>query len=650
MNAIAEVFDPDGALCACLPGYRYREAQQQMAELIWAASAKRSHVAVEAGTGIGKTFAYLVPALLAGRRTIVSTGTKPLQDQIFSKDLPALANAIGRPVKLVVLKGRNNYLCWHRLELAQADTSLTGESRDLVAALPGWARTHATGDISELPDLDSDFSVRARVTSTVDNCVGNKCEFIDKCFVAAARREAQSASIVIVNHHLLLADLALKESGFGDLLGDADTVIVDEAHMLPEIAQQFFGVSASTREVEFLLRDIQAELLTMNAEVRPQAESAALTGTIMELRRLCGRSEGRRRWHEVPHQLLASFVAYSSALKDLAASLQGISPTPAGLTRCIERLSDHARRTDTILEGNDEAALRWLEVNQRSLVIHSTPLEFGAELYSRIVAQGGNWVFASATLAVGDNFDHFLDRVGVTDAITAVLPSPFDYAAHARLYVPEGLPDPLDSEHVASLMNHVWPLVEAMQGGVFFLFTSHRALQAAHAWIELRAAPGPVLVQGHGSRTELLQDFREAGDAVLLGTSSFWQGIDVRGSALRMVVIDKLPFAAPNDPYVEARVQAIQKRGGNPFMEFQLPQAVLSLKQGVGRLIRDYDDRGIIVIGDPRLRTRRYGRIFMDSLPPARQVDGFDEALEFAASLLPFGESAHGGNDEDTGD
>ena len=635
MSAVAEVFDPESGCLAALPSFRYRQAQQDMAEFIWSGIGEQQHAALEAGTGVGKTFAYLAPALLCGRRTIVSTGTRPLQDQIFSRDLPMLARSLGRPAEVEVLKGRTNYLCWHRVELARADATLDREDADVVAALADWGQTHASGDLSELADLDTSPMLRARVTSTAENCLGQKCADFDRCFVVKARRAALDAQLVVVNHHLLLADLALKESGFGDLLGDADLVIVDEAHLMPEIAQSFFSIGVSTRELEMALNDLHAELLAARVDRDRLAALPQLTRVMIQLRQSARNIGGRSAWNAMPAELARNIERMARMVRALLTDIAAIEPPTAGISKCAERLTDQAARIDTVMSMDESNAIRWFESNGRSLAIRATPLEFGAQLAERIAQQGGQWVFTSATLAVGDDFSHFLDRMGLSDARTRAFPSPFDYRRQARLYIPEGLPDPRSRDHLAALLDHVWPLIEAGGGGAFVLFTSHRALQEAAEWFAGRAAPGPVLVQGSAGRTELLERFREHGNAVLLGTGSFWQGVDVRGEALRIVVIDKLPFAVPGDPQTEARTTAIRKRGGNPFVEFQLPHAVLALKQGVGRLIRDFDDRGLIVLGDARLRTRSYGSVFLDALPPAQALDSFAEAIAFAQTLHP---------------
>jgi len=636
MVDIADIFSPDGALAASLPGFSYRKAQQEMATLVADALSMGKHAAIEAGTGIGKTFAYLVPVLVSGRRAIISTGTRTLQDQLFARDLPLLGALLGRPVRIALLKGRGNYLCWHRLEAALHDGTRDAATLAELRAIANWGRASARGDLTELEDLENDDGLRGAITSTVDNCLGSKCDFYDQCFVAEARRDAQAADVVIVNHHLLLADLALKDGGFGELLPGADAVIVDEAHQLPDVAQQFFGLSASTREIESLLRDLNIEARGVGVAGEVEQAASDVARAVLDLRR-CSTSvpPGRTPWAAAPAALRDALPEVRRALETLREAVDGFADASAALANCAQRCADAAARVRFIAAADPDDGLRWFDFSTGAVAAHWTPFDVGAALAARIEAQGGAWVFASATLAVGEDFSHFLRRVGVDAQITRVLASPFDYERNARLYVPEALPDPSDESYVEELMGAVWPLIDAAGGGAFLLFTSYRALNRAETWLQRCATPGRVLVQGRGSRSELLNEFRRDGNAILLGTSSFWQGVDVRGPALRLVVIDKLPFASPGDPLVQARIDAIRRANGDAFTEFQLPQAVLALKQGVGRLIRDFDDRGLVVLGDPRLRTRGYGRLFLASLPPMPVLDDHGSALAFAASLDP---------------
>ena len=628
-----DVFGAEGALAERLPGFTYRAAQLEMAELVVAALESGRHAVIEAGTGIGKTFAYLLPVLLLGRRAIISTGTHTLQDQLFGRDLPLLGAVVGRPMDVAMLKGRSNYLCWHRLDAALRDGTRDAMTVAALQALDGWGQTSPSGDLTELEDLAEDHTLRAQVTSTVDNCLGRDCAFFDRCFVVEARRRAQAADVVIVNHHLLLADLSLKDSGFGELLPGTDAVIVDEAHQLPDVAQQFFGWSVGTRELESLSRDVFAEARTAGALARVDAHLSALGRALVAIRVAVTRPDGRTPWIAAPAALRDGLPEVAAALEALGAELEPLAESSAGLRNCFERCSACAARLREITAADSSEGLRWFDLTAGAVAVHWTPLDVGAELAARIEAQSGVWVFASATLAVGEDFSHFLGRIGLRAPLTGVLPSPFDYERNARIYLPEGLPDPSDDLYVDMLLATIWPLVEAARGGAFLLFTSYRALQRAERWLEGRAAPGRLLVQGRGPRSDLLNRFRTDGNAVLLGTGSFWQGVDVRGRALRFVMIDKLPFAVPSDPLVQARAEAIRRAGGDAFNELQLPQAVLALKQGVGRLIRDFEDRGLIVIGDPRLRTRHYGATFLASLPAMPVIDDFAAALEFAASL-----------------
>ena len=635
MVDVTDVFRPDGLLARYLPGFAYRKAQEEMAHIICDALARSKNLAVEAGTGIGKTFAYLVPVLMSGRRAVISTGTLTLQDQLYHRDLPLLGSAIGRPVHVALLKGRANYLCWHRLKTAQHGGLRDSKLLSQLMTVAEWARATETGDLTEIENTSTaDHALRPWITSNSDNCLGSHCDFFDDCFLVKARRRAQVADVVVVNHHLLLADLALKDAGFGELLPDMNAVIVDEAHQLPEIAQQFFGVSLGSRELEYLARDINVEIRAAGLSGEIETLCDDLMRAASNARAQFGKLDGRTQWEDCPQSVHSDLENWEDQLKQISVTLapaRGINP---GLQRCVERCEQTLERLYE-MQSRDREGLKWVEASRKSLTIHWTPLDIGAELGSRIESHRGIWVFTSATLAVEGSFNHFLGRIGVPDAQTHILSSPFDYQSNARLFLPEGLPQPADADYTFALLSIAWPIVKATGGGAFLLFTSYRCLNEAREWLEHKKLPGPLLIQGDGPRTKILEQFRQSGNALLLGTSSFWHGVDVRGPSLRLVFIDKLPFASPGDPLIQSRLNAIRQEGGDPFNEFQLPQAILSLKQGVGRLIRDFSDRGLVIIGDPRLRTRNYGSVFLKSLPPMPVVDDYMEALSFANSLKP---------------
>jgi ATP-dependent DNA helicase DinG len=634
-----DVFNLEGPLARALPGYAYRPEQAAMAKAVGLSLARLEPLIVEAGTGTGKTFAYLVPALLSGRSVIISTGTRTLQDQLFRRDVPLLAKALGLPVKIALLKGRTNYLCRHRLELAtQQGSLLVGErgAARTLARVSRWAATTKAGDLSELTDLPEQSSVWPQITSTRENCLGTECPQFSRCHVFEARRHAQAADIVVVNHHLLLADLALKDEGFGDLLPGAEAVILDEAHQVPDIAAQFFGQVWSVRQVQLLMRDITAEMAA--AGVRAPAIAAAVAAVdarLEELRSTLHLSPSRHEWANLPDSFLEALPDLETALSDIATELEGLG-AGSGLANCARRGGTLANSLAALCELPDEAGLRWVDVNPGGLLLQYTPFEIAERLREYVESRPCAWVFTSATLAIGEDFSHFAARIGLPDARTVRIDSPFDYPIQARIFLPPHMPQPQDPAFAAKFIDACAPLLEASGGRAFLLYTSYRGLAEGVQALKARfpSPPFPVLVQGEAPREALLNRFRELGNAVLLATGSFWEGVDVKGEALSIVAIDKLPFASPDDPLLKARLEGIRRRGGNPFFEYQLPQAVLALKQGVGRLIRDFDDFGVIVIGDPRLKTKAYGRVFLEALPPSPVIAESAVAAVFLAERL----------------
>jgi ATP-dependent DNA helicase DinG len=635
---IGDAFDADGILQRSLEGFRPREGQRLMAEAVAGAMESGGILLVEAGTGTGKTYAYLAPVLDGGLKVVISTGTKTLQDQLFRRDLPAICGALGRPVHVALLKGRANYLCRHRLALALEEGPASMQETRRLAKIQAWAAVTTSGEIAEVPGIPEDAPTWGRVTSNADNCLGQECPELQRCHVVKARREAMKAEVVVVNHHLLLADLALKEEGFGELLPGVDAVVVDEAHQLPEIAARFFGVSVGTRQALGLVADARAEALKAGAwqddfetvvnglERAAREAAAALAGV---------GAGGRLSWPELPPDTDEALAGLETAARALADGCEALGGATPGLDAVERRARTLAARTGTIRAGGEGFELRWAETGRRSASFHAAPVNAGRALAAHITSRNCAWVFTSATLAVGEDFGAFMDRLGLDEAETLRLDSPFDFRARTRLYVPKGLPQPSDPDYTRRVVEVALPLLEASGGRAFLLFTSHRALQLAARLLRPRAEElgFPVLVQGDEPRARLLASFRRLGNAVLLGTQSFWEGVDVKGPALSVVLIDKLPFAAPDDPLLKARLDAAREAGREPFRDVQLPQAVLSLKQGIGRLIRDTDDAGLAVVCDPRLLGKGYGRVFLASLPPMPVVREEDEAVEFLLGL-----------------
>lgn len=614
---IDRIFGVDSPLATTLEGFAPRPGQAVMASAVADAIHSGNNLLVEAGTGTGKTLAYLVPALLAGSRVILSTGTKTLQDQLFHRDLPMVGAAIGRPATVVLLKGRANYLCLHRLA-ALPGTAGTAAEKRAARLLDEWSRVTRTGDIAEVDGVPEDSPVWSRVTSTQENCVGGNCEFYDRCHVVAARQAAMEADIVVVNHHLLLADLVLKEEGFGELLPGCDAIVIDEAHQFPDIAQAFFNASISAGNLIGLANDFCAEALMMRpADGRAGGLADALIRAVRELRLSLPAESADLRWEEVGEALEPHLTSLVAGLDDLISWFDGAGDLTVGAKRCRERACKAVDRIEQIASADEGEGLRWVGLSLRGFTLNHSPIDIASGLQRLLNSQAGAWIFTSATLAVGDDFSHFKQRIGLEDVKSLLVPSPFDYAGAGLLLLPSGMPEPASAGFIPAMVKALVPLLEASRGRAFLLFTSHRALREAADL--LRRQEGfeyPLLVQGEAPRSKLLEQFTALPDPVLLGTTSFWEGVDMRGDRLVLVAIDRLPFASPGDPLLQARLAAITRGGGKPFVDYQLPQAVLALKQGVGRLIRDTSDRGVVVICDPRISSRGYGRQFLANLPP----------------------------------
>ncbi|MFQ1062279.1 ATP-dependent DNA helicase [Bordetella trematum] len=670
---ISEFFDADGPLAQAMPGYRPRHAQVELAQAIESAMADRATLVAEAGTGTGKTWAYLVPAIVQGGKVLVSTGTRTLQDQLFARDLPKVRAALGAPVTAALLKGRGNYLCHYHLERLQGDDRAL-KSRTAVAQLRQiqvFAGVTKTGDRADLAQIPEDADIWQRVTSTRENCLGQECPRIRDCFVVKARRQAQEADIVVVNHALFMADLVLREEGVTDLLPEVDTVVFDEAHQLPDTATRFLGSSVSTHQLLDFARALEAAGLGHAREaakwsdVGRQVETAA-----RELRLACAALEhlpGRKATFEaIPEpetfdaalaQLRQVLEAATRALTQVAEKhpdLATVARQGADLCLKLGRWSLPARHehadegwgedvnspADELIAAlaTQEApawsgpAVRWVEQGQHHVRLHAAPLSV-AQAFSRYRKGGQAWVLTSATLSVQGDFGHFTRQLGLSDARTGRWESPFDYPSQGLLFVPQGMPEPQSPQFMQRFVDNLLPLLEVNPGGALVLCTTLRAVervaqllgeafeQAGHEW--------PLLKQGQSTRRDLLDRFARLEHPVLVGSASFWEGIDLPGDMLTLVAIDKLPFAPPDDPVIEARLRACRAEGGNPFAEYQLPEAAISLKQGAGRLIRTETDWGVLMVGDPRLVEKPYGKRLWRGLPPFARTRDIGAALAF---------------------
>jgi ATP-dependent DNA helicase DinG len=628
----SDCLSSDGVLAGEVPDFAARPQQQEMAVAVERALAHGEVLIVEAGTGTGKTFAYLVPALLSDQKVVISTGTRHLQDQLFHRELPTVQSALAIPVNAALLKGRANYLCHHRLDTTRTEGRLTSRQQlGQLESIFDWSGRTRSGDIAELSGIPEDAPIWPRVTSTADNCLGQQCEWLQKCHVIQARRAAQDAELVVINHHLLCADLALKEEGFGELLPAVDAFIIDEAHQLPETAARFFGMTLSSRQLQELAQDSIGEYLRETAELEGLPDTArAVERAVQDLRLSMGKGEQRSPWSKLANN--KELIERLDRLRESLAELSGELGQQAGRSRGLDNCYQRAVKLQSVLvqatEKPPENHIHWFETWRQSFRINLTPLDVADNFSTHRQELPSRWVFTSATLSVNGKFDHFAKRLGLEGANTLKLDSPFDFHNHALFYVPEGLPEPGHESYTDSMLDHAEQIIRASRGRAFVLFTSYRALNIAQRRLK-DSCEFPLLVQGSAPRNELLERFRELGNAVLLGTSSFWEGVDVRGEALSCVIIDKLPFASPGDPVWQARIDALKEQGGNPFLDEQLPHAVITLKQGVGRLIRDVNDRGVLVICDPRLVTKSYGRIFLNSLPDMKRTRDFDEVVAF---------------------
>ncbi|TMH62183.1 MAG: ATP-dependent DNA helicase [Betaproteobacteria bacterium] len=614
-----------------------------MAEAVAGAIGEGGQLVAEAGTGTGKTFAYLVPALLSGGKVIVSTGTKTLQDQLFSRDLPLVRDALKVPVTVALLKGRSNYVCHYHLERSRLQDSFASRADvRYLKRIESFARNSESGDKAELADVPDNAGIWSQVTSTRENCLGGECPNYAECFVMKARRDALAADVVVINHHLFFADVVLKDEGLADLLPRCNTVILDEAHQLPDTATLFFGEEVTAGQLGELARDAEVEGLRSARDYAPLPDAAqALAQVLRRVKLATGNTPGKQPQAEALRRpdLVAALDALASALDALSAELGRQAERSDELAHCAQRATEAAGRLSRWREHDDPEWIRWLDVTPNGWQLHASPLSVAGIFARQIADSARSWIFTSATLAVKGDFTLYRRELGLSDASTGYWDSPFDYAHQALLYLPRELPPPNSFEHTDAVVAAALPVLKASRGRAFLLFTTLRALGRARETLAAALARNgldyPLLVQGEGSRSELLSRFRVLGNAVLLGSQSFWEGVDVQGEALSVVVIDKLPFAPPDDPLLAARLAQIEREGGNPFLDYQLPQAAISLKQGAGRLIRSETDRGVLMICDRRVMDKAYGRKILDALPPMRRTRELADVLEFFRKRSP---------------
>ncbi|MFA5662572.1 ATP-dependent DNA helicase [Castellaniella sp.] len=643
-DPLEAVFGPDGSLARALPAYQPRTAQQELAQAIWQALQEGEVLIAEAGTGTGKTWAYLVPAFLSGRKTLISTGTRTLQDQLFHRDIPRLRHALALSVDVALLKGRSNYVCHYHLDRLEQDPGALKSREEIpqLRTIRQFARTSESGDKAELPAVPETADLWNRVTSTRENCLGQDCPFVRDCFVYKARRRAQDADVVVVNHALFMSDLALREEGVANLLPETHLVVFDEAHQLPATATHFLGESVSVHQVLDGLRQAEAAGLAHAREaVRWSDLCGALEAAARAFRLACAPVTAlpgaRVTFEQLPQaqgfdEAFQQLCTAMDPLLEALAAQEERHPDLAAALRMLEGVHDRLQRWATpargMPEAADHAAVRWVECSTHSVRLQRAPLSV-ARIFSGFRRDGQAWVLTSATLSVRGDFQHFQRQLGLADAHVASWLSPFDYAARGLLYVPRALPAPGSAGFSTAFAHALLPLMRVSRGGVLVLCTTLRAV-AEVADCLLDGVDGRLVMrQGESSRAVLLERFRAAGNAVLVGSVSFWEGIDLPGEALTLVAIDKLPFAPPDDPVLEARLRVCRAQGGNPFMEHQLPQAAMLLKQGAGRLIRSETDWGVLVVGDGRLVDKPYGRLLWQGLPPFARTRDAGLALAF---------------------
>jgi ATP-dependent DNA helicase DinG len=620
---VRQFFGKRGLLAEWHPNYEFRDGQLQMAEAVASTLAEKKHLIVEAGTGTGKTLAYLVPAILSGKRVVISTGTKNLQEQLFFKDIPFLAKHLG-PLRVSYMKGRSNYACRQKIYDAEKEPVLQGlEEVADFEIVRQWEKTTETGDRAEIKTLPENSSAWSKIDARSDLCTGQKCLQFERCFITLMHQRAQESDIVIVNHHLFFADLAVKGDERGAIIPDYAAVIFDEAHEVEDVAGQYFGVSVSSYQFDELARDVaglahrkQFGSTELDRILSTLGDRAAHFFALFGSR--FGAAEGRTSFRAHDAFLEENDPAYRDvlyALELVALQLELLKAAPDESSLLVARAKDIARRLEFWMESGDRRYVYWIERRGRGTFLQATPIDVAQVLDQKLFDAVDSVVLTSATLAVAGEFEYTKERLGLRNARTLVVQSHFDYPKQALLYVPQTLPDPRSPAFTAAAASEIVELLELSRGRAFVLFTSYQQMRLVYDRVSLEV-PYQTLLQGTGPRSALLEEFRSTPHAVLFATSSFWQGVDVPGEQLSCVIIDKLPFAVPSDPVVEARIAAIRNDGGDPFSGYQVPQAAIALKQGFGRLIRSRSDRGVLALLDNRITKTRYGQIFFDSLPP----------------------------------
>jgi len=661
--AVVSYFAPGGTLERAIPGFKHRPQQVEFAQEVLRAIEQGGVLIAEAGTGTGKTFAYLVPALLAGGKVIVSTGTKNLQDQLFHRDLPRVRSALGISLDVALLKGRANYVCLHHLENA-ASMGTFGAKEEVahIHKIKSFAARTMSGDRGDCADVPENSAAWLQATSTRENCLGSACRHYQDCFVMKARKRASEADVIVVNHHLFFADVALRDGGAADLLPAANTVIFDEAHHLPDLARLFFGQSLSTTQVIELCRDTRMAEAQHAREGNELGDAAAdVEKAARDLRLALGNAAGRTALAQIRDRpgFDKSLVELRKELETLGTKLRAQEERAEEIKNCRMRVDEFLARIAEWEEGDarpkedayGETAgadiVRWIEAYAHSASLYVTPLDVAKIFRGQMEGAGRAWIFTSATLSVNGDFRHFQGEMGLAEAATQSWPSPYDFAQQALLYVPEGLPDPNSEGYADAVIDAAWPVVRASGGHAFLLFTSLRAMdrgfERLQAKLKAEKLSWPLLLQGTGSKNELLERFRVSPHAILVASQSFWEGVDVKGEQLSVVVIDRLPFNPPDEPVLAACIESINRAGGNAFMDYQLPRAVIAVKQGAGRLIRDETDRGALVICDPRLVDKPYGKRIWRALPPFRRTRSLADVEAFFTdtprSAIPLGTS-----------